>query len=102
MRGGASRGRGRVRAPDVPVLSASEVGTYVFCPQAWYLQRHHVARAPQALRRLKAGETAHREIGASLEQVRWLERLRTIVLGLVVLLAALVVLSWLGWTGGQP
>jgi hypothetical protein len=40
---------------NVPVLSASEIGTYTFCGQAWYLGRRNVARSAAGAENLAKG-----------------------------------------------
>ena len=52
-----------ISAAPEPTLSASEIGSYAFCPRAWYLQRLGVPtdRGSEARRRL--GSRAHRRIG---------------------------------------
>ena len=76
---------------DVPVLSASEIASYTFCSQAWYLGRRNVARNAEAAKRLAAGTLAHQQIGARADRVRAIDlvwRLLIVAsLGLAVILA---------------
>src|SRR5690349_7694857 len=56
--------RGRTKWPRARlVLTASEIGAYTFCPQAWYLQRHEQPRSRVGEERLRSGAAAHRSIG---------------------------------------
>lgn len=58
-------------APDSSwTVSASEIGAYAFCPQAWYLQRCRVPVTPETVARREAGARAHRDIGWQTDQVR--------------------------------
>ena len=58
-------------APDPSwTLSASEVGAYVFCPQAWFLQRCRLPLTAETAARRDAGSRAHREIGRQTDLVR--------------------------------
>jgi hypothetical protein len=76
---------------DVPVLSASEIAGYTFCPQAWHLGRQNVARNAGGAKRLMEGTVAHRQIGARADRVRAIELLRRLLIvatcGLVAILA---------------
>ena len=75
-----------------PVLSASEIGEYVFCPQAWHLQRQQAGRTLSSTRNLDRGRLAHRGIGQRVDRIRrteWLQR--TLLLLIAVLAAGLVV-----------
>jgi hypothetical protein len=76
---------------DLPVLSASEIATYAFCPQAWHLGRENVARNAGGAKRLVEGTVAHRQIGARADRVRAIELLRRLLIvatcGLVAILA---------------
>jgi hypothetical protein len=73
------------------VLSASEIASFAFCPQAWHLQRRGTAQNVAGARKLERGTFAHRRIGSRVDRVRGLERLRRVtMLLLAVLLAGLV------------
>ena len=75
-------------------LSASEIGAYAFCPQAWYLQRCRLPVTVETAARREAGSRAHGEIGRQTDLVRTAGAVQTallITIGVVlVLLAALV------------
>ena len=75
---------------DRPYLTTSEVGTFVYCPEAWFLQRFgHVPDADARLR-IHAGTRAHRQIGVRTEQVVAMDALRRGLLVILVALAALL------------
>ena len=70
------------------VLSASEIASYEFCPEAWHLQRRGVARNFGGALNLQQGSRAHRDIGSRVDRVRGLERMRRVVLLVVAALLA--------------
>ena len=70
------------------VLSASEISSYAFCPEAWHLQRRGVARNRVGVQKLDQGSLAHREIGIRVDRVRGLEQMRLVVLLVMVALVA--------------
>lgn len=55
---------------QLPALTASEIGSFTFCPQAWYLQRCRVSLTAAAELRRQAGSRMHREIGRQTDLVR--------------------------------
>ena len=58
-------------APDPSwMLSASEIGAFTFCPQAWYLRRCLVPVTAETDARRQAGSRRHREIGRQTDLVR--------------------------------
>src|SRR5260370_7875234 len=66
------------------MLTASEVGSFVFCPEAWYLQRRGARQSATAEKRLESGIRAHREIGRETNRVLHVDSVR-VVLFLVML-----------------
>jgi hypothetical protein len=88
---------GRIR-PDEPliVLSASEIGTFAFCEEAWLLQRAGAVRGAEGLRRLEEGTLAHRRIGRKTDRVRHTDRMQRIVLLAILVLMLVVALEWVG------
>ncbi len=78
-----------------PYLTASEIGTFGFCRQAWYLERCGVAVTARAQRLRVKGARAHQAIGRRTDQVRTIGRaqrvsgvlLAGLVIALVVVLA---------------
>jgi len=79
----------------VLVLSASEIASYAFCPQAWHLQRRGTAQNVAGARNLERGTFAHRRIGSRVDRVRGLERLRRVTLLLIAMLLAGMLLQFL-------
>jgi hypothetical protein len=77
-------------------LSASEVGNFTYCPEAWYLQRLGHRPEQEALRRLHAGTRAHRRIGRTTGQLFRTDGLRRALLLVLIVLVALLVLNALG------
>ena len=78
-------------------LSASEIGAYTFCPQAWFLQRCRLPVTAETEARRQAGSQAHREIGLQTDVVRAAGVLQTVLLvaaGILVLVLLAVV--WRG------
>jgi hypothetical protein len=73
-----------------PMLTASEVGEYVFCAKAWKLKREGVLpKSP----RLKAGTAYHQAHQAGLH---WSQRLRQLGLAIILLALAAALLSLTG------
>jgi len=86
--------RARPSEPCPPAtLSASEIGSFVFCPEAWYLQRRGAPRSAAAEERLDAGSRDHRRIGQRTDRLRGVEHGRRWLVVAVVLLLILVVLQ---------
>jgi hypothetical protein len=67
-------------------LSASEIGQFAFCPQAWYLARCDIPVDAEARVRLEAGTRAHRRIGRRTDLIRAGEAIRVWLLILMVAL----------------
>ena len=73
------------------ILSASEISSYTFCPEAWHLQRRGVARNRVGVQKLDQGSLTHREIGTRVDGVRGTEQMRrAVLLVMVALLAGLL------------
>lgn len=84
-------GAGGSLQPDPsPVLTASEIGSFVFCKQAWFLQRCGVSVAPEAELRLAAGSGAHRAIGRRADVLRAAGTAQRVVLVAIASLALLL------------
>jgi hypothetical protein len=77
-----------------PFLSASEIGEFVFCGEAWYLRRRQVPRADFGERRLQQGTLAHRQIGKRTERLRGIERLRVVLLAATIILLAVIAVEF--------
>src|SRR5262245_37335944 len=70
-------------------LSASEIGQFAFCPQAWYLARCDIPVDAEARARLEAGTRAHKWIGQRTDLIRTGEAVRVWLLILMVGLTAI-------------
>lgn len=80
---------------NVPVLSASEIASYTFCGQAWYLGRRDVARSAEGAERLVEGTVAHRKIGARADRVRAIEFVRRLLIVAICGLATILLVQFL-------
>ncbi len=90
----AEQAYGDLPAEPSWTLSASEIGAYAFCPQAWFLQRCRVPVTAQTESRRQAGSRMHREIGRQTDLVLAagaLQSVLVIAIALVLLLLAIVV-----------
>jgi hypothetical protein len=76
-------------------LTASEIGEFAFCPQAWYLHRRGAPRSAAGTRALADGTRRHRELGRTADALAWVARLRVAVGWLLGVVLLLVVLLWL-------
>ena len=86
----------------LPVLSASEIGAFTFCPEAWYLQRRGVARNDLAEARLAAGTHAHRRLGQRTDDLQLAATLQRVLLSAIVLLIAWLAVQLLGVSSLVP
>ncbi len=80
-------------------MTASEIGTFAFCPEAWYLQRNRAPVTVQLEQRRLAGIRRHRGIGRRTDLIRMVEALRAallVVILVALILAAALVLKALG------
>lgn len=76
-----------------PTLTASEIGSFAFCPRAWYLQRCRLPITSEAELRREAGIQAHRQIGRETDIVRAAGALQALLLaGIAVVFILLVAL----------
>ena len=74
------------------MLTASEIGAYAFCRQAWFLQRCGAPASPDAELRLAAGGGAHRALGRRADVLRAAGVGRRLALAAIVVLVLLLVL----------
>jgi len=74
---------------DELVLTASEIGSFAYCEEAWLLQRAGAPRDADGGRRLEEGTLAHRGIGRKTDGVRRADWTQRVVL-LVVLALGLI------------
>src|SRR6266545_1645866 len=85
--------RGEFASDPSWTLSASEIGAYTFCPQAWYLQRRRVPVTPEADARRQAGSGVHHAIGRQTDAVRAAGAAQAVLLvaiGVMLLLLAVL------------
>ncbi|HZS01507.1 MAG TPA: hypothetical protein VFE37_22515 [Chloroflexota bacterium] len=95
----AEQAHGGLAPAPARTLTASEIGAYTFCPQAWYLQRCRVPVTARAEERRRSGRGMHRQIGRQTDLVRAAGALRTILLlaiGVLLVLLVGLVLRGLG------
>ncbi len=74
-----------------PVISASEVGQYVYCAHAWWLTRVQ-GLAPANVEELALGRSFHAGHGHAVASVMYLRRSVVILAGLALLCLTLAVL----------
>jgi hypothetical protein len=89
-------------APDAAVLSASEVASYTFCRQAWYLGRRRVAQSAGGAQRLVDGTAARRRLGARADRLRTIELVRLLIVVICLLAMVLLVQILGGGTFARP
>ena len=98
MGSAVSRNPRRARSDDVhPMLTASEIGAFIFCPEAWYLRRSRVPVTSGLEQRRLAGLRLHRRIGRRSDVIRIAEAVRAVLL--VVILMSLLLLASLALKG---
>ena len=78
---------------DEPVLTASEIASYAFCPQAWHFGRLNVARNAGGAERLAEGTVAHQRIGARADRLRTIELVRRSLIVAICGLAAILLVQ---------
>lgn len=78
-------------------LSASEIGGFGFCPQAWFLGRCKIPVDEHAQLSLEDGTRAHRRIGGQTDLLRASKRVkRLLLIGMAVLSALAATVSMRG------
>jgi hypothetical protein len=82
-----------------PVLNASEVANFEFCPVAWYLQRCGAARDSTSVRKMEDGAREHRRIATHATRARTLQRAQRLLVLVIIALFAAVLLQLLGGSG---
>lgn len=87
-----------------PYLTASEVGQFTYCPEAWYLQRFGHSPDAEAMLRLRDGARQHERIGRTTDRIVNTDALRRGLLIIIVALAALLLATSAGLLGlpGPP
>ena len=79
-----------------PYLSASEIGSFVYCPEAWWLRRHGNAPDADAMERLRAGSLAHRRIGRATDRLVATDAIRRVLLISLIVVALLLFAQGMG------
>ncbi len=79
------------------VLSASEIGEYAYCPQAWYYRRAGIQVSRTARLRRQEGNRVHRQIGRHTDSMRATDVARSAALTCCFLLLLLLVVWELGF-----
>jgi hypothetical protein len=88
----------RNTAPE-PVLTASEIANFEFCPVAWYLQRSGAAQDSTGMRNVEDGAREHRRIATHATRARTLWRAQRLLVLVIVALVAAVLLEFLSNRG---
>ena len=86
----AERRHGRLAPDRSPTLTASEIGAFAFCPQAWYLERCRLPVSEEAREWRRAGRQAHRAIGRRTDLVRAADAVRPLRLAAIAVLLVLL------------
>jgi hypothetical protein len=86
--------RERPRDPHSTTLTASEVGRYVYCARAWWLQRVR-GHAPENAGALQRGTQRHQEHGRAVAHTGRQRALAYVFLALAFGLATFLVLTLL-------
>ncbi|MGB8645915.1 MAG: hypothetical protein WCF84_11810 [Anaerolineae bacterium] len=85
----------RSKSREGRVIRASEIGEYVYCHRAWWLGR--VVGIENANRaELEAGIARHQAHGRGVRRAFWLRRAALVLVLVAVVLAALLLVLWLG------
>src|SRR5947207_8995237 len=79
-----------------PTLTASEIGAFAFCPQAWYLDRCRAPLSDAAEGRRRRGRRAHRRIGRRTDLLRAAAIARRLLLAAILVLLVLLAASAFG------
>lgn len=79
-------------APGVPTISAHEIGRYVYCARAWWLQRVQ-GYAPANLAALQLGSHRHEVHGRAVSAVWTRTLLAYVLLGVAIILGLALLFS---------
>ena len=74
-----------------PYLTASEIGTFVYCPEAWVLDRLGTPQDPSSENRRISGSSVHRRIGRRADRIVFLDGATKFAFVALVLLLILIV-----------
>lgn len=78
----------------IPPINASEVGSFVYCPRAWWLRRVE-GLEPADIEPLRQGQALHRRHFRSVRRMSLLQVLAYLFWALAGLAGLLLFLSWL-------
>jgi hypothetical protein len=84
---------------DQHYVTASEIGQFTYCPEAWYLQRFGYSPDRDAMQRLRDGTRQHERIGRTTERIADTDALRGGLLILALALAGLLLAASAGLLG---
>lgn len=85
---------------DIDWVSASDIGSYVYCARAFWLQKVQDEQVGQEAReRLEEGTQKHHEHGVRYDRQRQVARVGKWILLAAALIGALWVVSHMGWLG---
>jgi CRISPR/Cas system-associated exonuclease Cas4 (RecB family) len=79
-----------------PYLTASEIGSFIYCPEAWWLRRHGRTPDADAMERLRAGSIAHRRIGRATDRLVATDAIRRLLLIGLIVVALLLFVQGMG------
>jgi hypothetical protein len=78
-----------------PVLTASEIANFEFCPVAWFLQRSGADRDSTSMRNMEDGAREHRRIAAHATRAKAMQRVQRVLVLVIITLLATVLLQQL-------
>ncbi|MDP9352091.1 MAG: hypothetical protein M3P51_11190 [Chloroflexota bacterium] len=88
---------GRLALDDRPWVSASELGRWAYCEQAFFLARSGVPGSSASVERMRKGARTHRELGRRADTARHAGTIeRALLVGAAVCALLLVILLVLG------
>lgn len=79
---------------QLPVINASEVGSFAYCPRAWWLRRVE-GLEPEDSESLRRGQVLHRRHFRGVRRMSLLRALAFLLWAVAGLAGLLLVLTWL-------
>ena len=79
-----------------PVLTASEISAFTYCPEAWVLDRLHASQTSASRQRLRDGAFSHKQIGHRVDRLSVLDGACRLAGAAIVVLALLLALQATG------
>lgn len=80
----------------IPLLSASEIGAFTYCPEAWVLDRLQTPRTSAGQQRVRGGTSSHRRVGRGVDRLSAVDGASRLAALTIVLLALFVALQLAG------